>query len=702
MDEIPILLVDDRPENLVALRAVLDAPSYQLVSASSGEEALAHILRNEFAVILLDVAMPGMSGFEVADLLKQRARTQHTPIVFVTAIATDVAHIYEAYSVGAVDYLVKPLDERIVRAKVAVFADLYRQRRENERKAALLREHERRENELRLAHLRIAVDQRYRKLVEGIDHAIAWTADPGTMRLTFVSRQAPKILGYAEDSFAEAGFLSRCIHPEDCAPYFEVSRAVITTGVDQACDHRVVKADGRVSWFHTSMSFEAGEDGSPPALHGISVDVTLLKRAEHAQRFLAGLANVLAESLERGEALRRLAQVVVGEMADWCWIRTLDEGGLRPAAVAHADPARASLAAEIEQRLISPEAPDETVAEVLRTGKPAIHPSLSEPEGPAPALGPEHPEPLRMVGARSYIVTRLQARDRTLGIMTFATTDPRRRFDAADLALAADLTDRAALAADNMRLYEEARAATRARDWLLAVVSHDLRSPLNTITLSAHLLEEKMGEDASRAEKAVHSIHRAAAGMERLLEDLADIERIELRRLHLEKQPREIDSLLTEVVTLLEPVAKAKSLELRIDADVARSESVLCDGGRVMQVFANLVGNAIKFSPTGGAVIVRAERVGDAVRFSVSDRGPGIAPGSRAHVFDRFWQAEKSAPVGLGLGLSIAKSVVEAHGGEIGVESEIGKGATFFFTLPLASRMPSNQRELAEAGPSPS
>jgi signal transduction histidine kinase len=160
--------------------------------------------------------------------------------------------------------------------------------------------------------------------------------------------------------------------------------------------------------------------------------------------------------------------------------------------------------------------------------------------------------------------------------------------------------------------------------------------------------------------------------------------------------------LLTEVVTLLEPVAKAKSLELRIDADVARSESVLCDGGRVMQVFANLVGNAIKFSPTGGAVIVRAERVGDAVRFSVSDRGPGIAPGSRAHVFDRFWQAEKSAPVGLGLGLSIAKSVVEAHGGEIGVESEIGKGATFFFTLPLASRMPSNQRELAEAGPSPS
>jgi signal transduction histidine kinase len=157
--------------------------------------------------------------------------------------------------------------------------------------------------------------------------------------------------------------------------------------------------------------------------------------------------------------------------------------------------------------------------------------------------------------------------------------------------------------------------------------------------------------------------------------------------------------LLTEVVTLLEPVAKAKSLELRIHADAARSESVLCDGGRVMQVFSNLVGNAIKFSPTGGAVTLRVKRVGGAARFSVSDQGPGIAPASRAHVFDRFWQAEKSAPVGLGLGLSIAKSVVEAHGGEIGVESEVGKGATFFFTLPLDPRMSGNRR--AETGPSP-
>src|SRR5262245_48601240 len=159
------LLVDDRPENLVALKAMLDRPEYQLIAVTSGIEALQVALRQNLALILLDVFMPEMDGFEVAVHLKEVERTRNIPIIFLTALATDVQQIYRAYAAGAVDYLIKPLDAEVVRKKVAVFVDLFRQRQEIERQAELLRAAERREFELRLAELRVASDARYRKLV---------------------------------------------------------------------------------------------------------------------------------------------------------------------------------------------------------------------------------------------------------------------------------------------------------------------------------------------------------------------------------------------------------------------------------------------------------------------------------------------------------------------------------------------------------
>jgi CheY-like chemotaxis protein len=132
--QVDVLLVDDRPGNILALTAILDLPDYRLVTASSGQEALDQAARDDhdFALVLLDVAMPGMTGFDVADRLKADERTRHLPIVFVTAEATGMDDVYRAYGVGAVDYLIKPLDIPAVRAKVAVFADLYRHRRQLE------------------------------------------------------------------------------------------------------------------------------------------------------------------------------------------------------------------------------------------------------------------------------------------------------------------------------------------------------------------------------------------------------------------------------------------------------------------------------------------------------------------------------------------------------------------------------------------
>ena len=164
---VQILVVDDHPENRTALRAILSSRDYRIVEASSGAEALRRLLDEEFAVLLIDVVMPEMNGFELAAAIKERERTAAIPILFLTAQATDVDLVYRGYRVGAVDYLVKPLVPEMVRAKVAVFAELFRQRKRIEQQAALLLEAERNENEFRLIELQLASERRYRTLARG-------------------------------------------------------------------------------------------------------------------------------------------------------------------------------------------------------------------------------------------------------------------------------------------------------------------------------------------------------------------------------------------------------------------------------------------------------------------------------------------------------------------------------------------------------
>jgi len=141
-DKVNILLVDDRPENLLALEAILEPLAQTLVRANSGEEALKHLLTREFAVILLDVQMPGMNGFDTARLIKARERSRHIPIIFLTAISKEEAYVFEGYSVGAVDYMFKPFQPDILRSKVSVFVDLYRKQEQIKLQDELLRESE--------------------------------------------------------------------------------------------------------------------------------------------------------------------------------------------------------------------------------------------------------------------------------------------------------------------------------------------------------------------------------------------------------------------------------------------------------------------------------------------------------------------------------------------------------------------------------
>ena len=236
------------------------------------------------------------------------------------------------------------------------------------------------------------------------------------------------------------------------------------------------------------------------------------------------------------------------------------------------------------------------------------------------------------------------------------------------------------------RSYLKEREATRiaehavsVRDEMLAMVAHDLRSPLNAISLKAGLIRK----DATRAGQYAESIKGIALRMERLIRTMLDAASIEADQFSVNAVPCDVADLLRDANELFASAATAKSIRLEVQlVPPAEELGVLADRGRVLQAFSNLLENALKFTPEDGTVTVCAKRDEDRVRFAVSNTGPEIEPAHLPHLFDRYWRPETGRKRGTGLGLYIAKGVVEAHGGRIWVQSQQHEGTTFYFTLP--------------------
>lgn len=235
------------------------------------------------------------------------------------------------------------------------------------------------------------------------------------------------------------------------------------------------------------------------------------------------------------------------------------------------------------------------------------------------------------------------------------------------------------------RQVQREQQAVRARNELVAVVSHDLRSPLTVIHIQAgRLLRHATGDSPAsvRVRTAAERVQTAVNRMDALIRNLLDLTRIEAGRFEVRPQPEPVRELIEEALVIARPLAEAKQLSL-ID-EVQEDRLVLVDRERVFQVLSNLLGNAIKFTPSGGRILLRVQPRRDDVEFTVADNGPGLSPEQLPRVFDRYWQARETSHRGTGLGLFIARGIVEAHGGEISAESVPGAGATFRFTLPAA------------------
>jgi PAS domain S-box-containing protein len=405
--------------------------------------------------------------------------------------------------------------------------------------------------------------------------------------------------------------------------------------------------------------------------------------AEAAQaraQFLAEASRVLSSSFDYETTIARVARLAVPYLADYCVIDMWDGERLRRVASAAAGVAQESLVQRLKEYVPDPTWLDNPIVRVIRSAEPLLVPDASRVLPETVARSPEHLELLRQLAPRSAMFVPIKGGDGVLGVISMVATDSARRFTPEDLALAENLAGRTGLAIQNAQLFHEAHQANRARDEVLSLVAHDLRNPLGVIRNGAELLTDLGLEERQR--RFMQMILRAADGMNRLINDLLEITRIDAGHLGLDLAPYHVGTLVEEAAAMLHPLAEARQIALEVQLDDPHTTLVV-DNVRIHQVLSNLVGNALKFTPPGGRVSIGCSLLETEVRLSVVDTGPGITPEEIPHIFGRFWQGNRHDPRGVGLGLAIAKGLVEAHGGRIWVESTVGEGARFYFTVPL-------------------
>jgi PAS domain S-box len=411
-------------------------------------------------------------------------------------------------------------------------------------------------------------------------------------------------------------------------------------------------------------------------------DVTDRRRAHETQRFLAEAGEALASSLGADETLRNVAKLAVPRLADACVVHSFHGGRFHGVAVSHVDTARA---AELERkRTEHPVDPsgDHPVAMVIKNLKSIVWPGPESVAQASKTAQQDLSDVFSKVPAAA-IVMPLSARDQLLGVI--ALYREKGRYDSNDVFLAEELARRAAVAIDNARLHDLVRAGIQARDDMIGIVSHDLRNPVNAVKMLTGVMLDRQREEPLPAEMADYAsvIRQAAQQMDELIRDLLDVTRVEAGRLSVDLKCENTEELLSDALRTLAPVTSQKSIALRLNAPDDLPE-VMADRERIAQAISNLVGNAVKFSPAGGEIIVRVATLDAEILFSVSDKGQGMTPEQLSHAFDRFWQSSRTDRQGAGLGLAITKGIIEAHGGRIWAESSLDSGSTFYFTLPTA------------------
>jgi PAS domain S-box-containing protein len=517
-------------------------------------------------------------------------------------------------------------------------------------------------------------------------------------RITLWNNGAEKIYGYSR---AEAlGMTLDQLVPDRFRSTYRGYLAQFVAGRDVA----IRMEEAGMTFYGLRKSgeeFPADAAISKMEIHGqriVSIairDVTEQKRFEGEMRLLSELGQVLASSLDYEDTLTGIVQLVARQLADYAVLYIQQDGGaLRRATAATRD---ASTSWHIDQLIeIQVEVkPEHAAARVTATKQPILV-DVTPDMLPAFAHNEAHLRALRAVHLRSIMGVPLLVRDRCFGALFFKSST--RRYVPADLRLAGEIGRRTALLIENAKLHRAARRAIRARDDVLAIVAHDLRNPLGTVLMeaSALMLPQALPQHGPR--EAGKAIARSANRMKRLIRDLLDVTRIELGALSLERTAVSVAEVVGEFAADRKALPPSPAPELRVDVAHDVGE-VFADRDRLLQVLENLVSNSEKFTGPNGVVTVGAAANDGEVTFYVKDTGPGIAQSEIPHVFERYGPRKRTDRRGTGLGLPIVRGIVTAHAGRVWLESHLGEGTTFFFTIPrsetLANALSATQRASA-------
>ncbi len=410
-------------------------------------------------------------------------------------------------------------------------------------------------------------------------------------------------------------------------------------------------------------------------------DISVRKKFERRQEFLAAAGERLASSYDSGEVLEHIVELAVPTLADGCILENCVDGGYRAGAVAHSDPVVDEVLRRITASGARQTPAGHPLSRVLETRAPVLIQKGAAAGIAEASTSPSYIDGIRAMNPQAALFLPLVARGQFIGVLSlFRST---REFDPDDRGFAEDIGRLAALALDNSRLLDAVRGSLRAQEEMVGVVSHDLRNPVAAIRMLSSALLKDSDNTAPGSKEGLALIAEAANQMDALIADLLDVTRLEAGMLPIAPEAVDASALLTEALRTLQPLVDEKRIEMAIQIGT-NLPRVVADSERIQQALSNLVGNAIKFTPTGGKVVIEALAHSDRVTVRVADTGIGISEEDLPRVFDRYWQSARTNRQGAGLGLAIAKGIIESHGGSLWLESRIGEGTTAQFSLPIA------------------
>jgi PAS domain S-box-containing protein len=406
-----------------------------------------------------------------------------------------------------------------------------------------------------------------------------------------------------------------------------------------------------------------------------------LEDAQEKLSFLDNMSRQLAKSMDYTTRLTMLAELVVPKIADWCAIDVLSEDGvLTNVAILHTNPKKVMLAKLIKKKYPPKPEHDSGIWVAIRTGKPMFIPDITDTLIKKGAYDKKHAEMLIEIGLCSIIILPLIARGKTIGVITLANSEKNRNFTQSDLLFVEHISSRAAVLADNARLYSEALEEDKRRDHFLGIASHELKNALAGIKSYTQLLQRKMPTD-EKGSDYLRRIDLNTNRLKRLMDDLIDLTKLKSQKLTLIKDTFEINKLVHEVAEELQLTTQTHKIVVK----TGQAVFISADRTRISQVLTNLIKNAIKYSPGARKIMVSVAKKEAEVTVSVRDFGVGVVKEDEQKIFNLFYRAddENNHTSGLGVGLYISNEIIKMHKGKMHLKSEHRKGSTFSFVIPL-------------------